>query len=377
MILASGEITKCSRADQADLFHGAAGAAGSLCITTLVELQLNEAKKFVETTYHPVASVAEASSKCKTLTRDPNIDYLDGILFSKTHGAIITGRLTDSPPENVPIQCFSDAKDPWFYLHVKSRTSDQTESITEAIPLAEYLFRYDRGGFWVGEAAFNYFYFPFNDFTRWCLDDFLHTRMLYTALHASGQSKQFIVQDVALPFSSAEPFVDYTSDTLGIWPLWLCPLKQSPLPTLHPHNSAVVEADNDTLQPLLNVGLWGKGPTDHDEFVRVNRDIEDKAHELGGMKWLYAHTYYAEDDFWRDFDRGWYESLREKYGATSLPSLYEKVKVDVQAEKSLVASSWPMYIRETWPISGVWALVKSVQSGTYLQAKNSTWKWPR
>lgn len=377
MILASGGITKCSRADQTDLFHGAAGAAGSLGITTLVELQLNEAKNFVETTYHPVASVAEAISKCKTLTRDPNIDYLDGIIFSKTHGAIITGRLTDSPPENVPIQCFSDAKDPWFYLHVKSRTSDQTESITEAIPLAEYLFRYDRGGFWVGEAAFNYFYFPFNDFTRWCLDDFLHTRMLYTALHASGQSKQFIVQDVALPFSSAEPFVDYTSDTLGIWPLWLCPLKQSPSPTLHPHNSAMVEADNDTLQPLLNVGLWGKGPTNHDEFVRVNRDIEDKVHELGGMKWLYAHTYYAEDDFWRDFDRGWYESLREKYGATSLPSLYEKVKVDVQAEKSLVASSWPMYIRETWPISGVWALVKSVQSGTYLQAKNSTWKWPR
>ncbi|KAF9630794.1 FAD linked oxidase [Lasiodiplodia theobromae] len=379
MILASGEVVRCSRTERADLFHGAAGAAGSLGTTTLVELRLKEAKKFVETTYHPVSSVAEAVAKCRTLIEDPTLEYVDGILFSKTHGAIITGRLTDSPADGVPIQCFSDAKDPWFYFHVKERTRAKSESITEAIPLAEYLFRYDRGGFWVGESAFDYFYFPFNDFTRWFLDDFLHTRMLYTALHASGQSKQFVVQDLALPFSSAEQFIDYTSDDLGIWPLWLCPLKQSPAPTLHPHNFNMVEAgDGTTLQPLLNVGVWGKGPTNHDAFVELNRKLEDKVHELGGMKWLYAHTYYAEDDFWKDFDRGWYEGLREKYGATSsLPSLYEKVRVDVDAEKSMIASSWPMYVRETWPVSGIWAIAKAIQSGTYLQARNSTWKWRR
>ncbi|KAH7030471.1 hypothetical protein B0J12DRAFT_583389 [Macrophomina phaseolina] len=377
MILASGEVVKASRLERADLFHGAAGAAGSLGTTTLVELRLKDARKFVETTYHPVSSIAEAIAKCRTVIEDTELEYVDGILFSKSHGAIITGRLTDSPPEGTPIQCFSDAKDPWFYLHVQERTKSKAESITEAIPLAEYLFRYDRGGFWVGQSAFDYFCFPFNDFTRWWLDEFLHTRMLYTALHASGQSKQFTVQDLALPFSAAEKFIEYTSEATGIWPLWLCPLKQSPSPTLHPHNSSVLEADGQTLQPLLNIGLWGKGPTNHDAFVALNRSIEDKVHELGGMKWLYAHTYYAEDDFWKDFDRGWYETLREKYGATSLPSLYEKVKVDVEAEKRMIASSWLMCIRETWPISGIWALVKAIQSGSYLHARNSTWKYRR
>ncbi|GME45923.1 FAD linked oxidase [Neofusicoccum parvum] len=374
MVLANGDVVKCSRTQNADLFHGAAGAAGSLGTTTLVELQLKVAKKFVETTYHPVCSTAEAIKKCGDFIQDTTLEYVDGILFSKTQGAIITGRLTDDCPDSVPIQCFSDSKDPWFHFHVQKRISDADGPVTEAIPLAEYLFRYDRGGFWVGQAAFDYFNFPFNDFTRWWFDDILHTRMLYIALHASGQSKQYVVQDLALPFGTAEQFIDYTNETFDIWPLWLCPLKQSPSPTLHPHSLSANETDGKPPLPMLNIGLWGKGPANHDKFVTLNRNLEDKLHELGGMKWLYAHTYYDEEDFWKDFDRQWYQSLREKYGATSLPSLYEKVKVDVEAEKREIASSWPDYIRETWPIGGIWALMKANKSGLHVHARNASWK---
>lgn len=60
MILADGEVVIASKTERADLFHGAAGACGSLGITTLVELQLIEAKKYVETSYHPVASMPAA-----------------------------------------------------------------------------------------------------------------------------------------------------------------------------------------------------------------------------------------------------------------------------------------------------------------------------
>jgi hypothetical protein len=33
------------------------------------------------------------------------------------------------------------------------------------------------------------------------------------------------------------------------------------------------------------------------EFVAASRDLERKLRELGGMKWLYAHAYYAEAEF--------------------------------------------------------------------------------
>lgn len=296
-------------------------------------------------------------------------------MYSKTHGAIVTGILTNDIQSSIPVQRFSSAWDPWFYLHVKEKIdSSQNQSVTEAIPLAEYLFRYDRGGFWVGASAFKYFGVPFNKLTRWFLDDFLHTRMMYTALHASGQSKRYVVQDLAVPYSAAEKFVDYTDERFGIYPLWLCPLKQSPLPTMHPHNADQKNADG-TLEDMLNVGLWGSGPDEYEAFVALNRDLEHKLRELGGMKWLYAHTYYPEEEFWQQFDKKWYDDLRKKYGATTLPSVYEKVKVDVEAERSVLKDA-PMHrqLLAKWPLSGFWGIWKAIQSKSYIAARNSEWK---
>lgn len=371
MVLANGEVITCSDKEKSDLFHGAAGAVGTMGVTTLVELRLQPAQKYVETTYHPVSTVAEAIEKIEHMTKESTYDYIDGILFSKNSGAIITGRLTDSPEQDLPIKRFSNAEDPWFYLHVKDTLAKRTGPTTEAIPLAEYLFRYDRGGFWVGASAFEYFGMPFTDFTRWWLDDFLHTRMMYTALHASGQSKRYVVQDLALPYSTAGEFIDYTHDSFGIYPLWLCPLRALSGPTLHPQYQ---EPDKPAL-PMLNIGLWGYGPAQHDLFVALNRNLEDKLRQLGGRKWLYAHTYYTEDEFWSIYDRKWYEALRAKYDATSLPSVYEKVKIDVNVKDRAAANtSLAESLRTAWPFAGLHGIKTAIDSKSYLQARKSSWK---
>lgn len=370
MILADGQVIKCSKTEKPDLFHGAAGAVGSMGVTTLVELQLRKARKYVETTYHPVSNMPDAIQKIEEMTADPSIDYVDGIMFSRTKGAIITGRLTDNPMENTPVQRFSRASDPWFYMHVESSIDKSRSSPSFAIPLAEYLFRYDRGAFWVGASAFKYFSFPFNKFTRWFLDDFLHTRMLYTALHTAGMPPGYIVQDLALPYSTATQFVDYTDSYFGIYPLWLCPLKQSRMPTMHPH-SADYEADGKTPKPLMNIGLWGYGK--EKDLVKANQSLEAKLKELGGMKWLYAQTYYNESQFWEMYDRKWYDDLRAKYGASGLPSVYEKVKAAPNTDVAR-ASTFSEKLLKTWPISGFHGIYSAIRSKTYLAARASAWK---
>jgi delta24-sterol reductase len=367
MVLGNGEIVTCSPNDKGDLFHGAAGSVGSLGVTTLVEIQLRTAKKYVQTTYHPVKSVSEAVSLCQKFTTTDEWDYVDGILFSREEGAIVTGKMTDIVPDGAVVQTFSDARDPWFYLHVQDTVRANKEPITEVVPLAEYLFRYDRGGFWVGASAFQYFKMPFNRLTRWFLDDFLHTRMMYKALHASGYSRSYVVQDLAVPYPNAEKFIDYTHDKFGIYPLWLCPLKQSSYPTMHPHSSKPNE-------PMLNVGLWGDGPPKYEDFVAANRDLEHKLRELDGMKWFYAHTYYTEEEFWQSFDKKWYDKLREKYHATTLPSVYEKVRVDVEAERKKAASPTGNRFLDIWPISGLYGIKKAIEDKSYLAARASTWK---
>lgn len=372
ILLANGEVITASDKKNADLFRGAAGAVGTLGVTTLVELNLHKATKFVETTYHPVTSMEDAITKLQDFTSRPDdFDYVDGIMFSPTSGAIVTGRMTDT--STFPIQRFSSPSDPWFYLHVQNRITNTKTPISEAVPLPEYLFRYDRGGFWVGKGAFDYFPgIPFNNFTRWWLDDFLSTRMLYNALHASGRSEQMIVQDLALPYDTAPEFVSRMDKLTGIWPLWLCPLKQSPGKTMHPH-----EQGGNTEKQMLNIGLWGRSPPPRtsESFVATNRAIESVLQELGGMKWLYAQTYFSESDFWKDFDQSWYDDLRSKYQATTLPTVYEKVRVDVEAERRSKASrTLGQKVREMWPFAGIYGLRKSIQSRDYLKAREATWK---
>jgi len=391
MVLADGEVVDVKpEGERADLFRGAAGAVGTLGVTTLLELRLMEAKKFVRTTYRRTTSVAEAIKVVREEVARPENDYVDGILFSKDHGVIITGSLTDEKPADVKPQTFSGAGDPWYYLHVKDQTSspearlakpEDEFSVVDYIPLAEYLFRYDRGGFWVGASAFKYFWMvPFNRLTRWFLDDFLHTRMLYRALHGSGESTRFIVQDIAMPFETAERLVDYTAKELDIWPLWLCPLKRQAPPTFHPFTTpaaaAAAEPSDSSPAPaaagemMLNVGVWGWGPRSPAKFVAANRALEAEVRSLGGMKWLYAHTYYAADEFWSMYGgRGWYDALREKYKATALPSVWDKVRVDEQAVEK---RHW---LKSKAPIGGLWGIWKSILSRDYFIHRRSTWKW--
>ncbi|KAM7207450.1 hypothetical protein V8F20_002136 [Naviculisporaceae sp. PSN 640] len=376
MVLADGRVVDASKGEE--LFKGGAGAVGTLGVTTLLEVQLMEAKKFVKTRYRRTNSVAEAVQAVREETQKRENDYVDGILFSKDHGVIITGELTDEKPAETKPQTFSGPWDPWFYLHAKDKTSSAMTTRTGAdgvptdyIPLAEYFFRYDRGGFWVGHAAFEYFKgtVPFNKYTRWFLDDFLHTRMLYRALHASGESAKFMVQDIAMPFDTTEEFVNYTAEHTGIWPLWLCPLKRSPRPTFHPFTTSPKTGTQDEM--MLNVGLWGWGPSNRAEFVKKNREVEQKVRELGGMKWLYAHTYYDQDEFWGMYGgREWYDMLRTKYKANHLPSVWDKVHVDVNKKEE--KQSW---VKRIWPVAGFYGIYKGIKSGDYWLHRNAEWKW--
>lgn len=388
MILGNGDLVKASRTERPDLFHGAAGAAGTLGITTLMEVQLVVAQKYVKTTYCRTTTTAEAITVTEAATKDPKNDYVDGILFSQHHGVIVTGELTNEIPDDVKPRTFSDASDPWFYMYVEERTQGLPSGscIVDYIPLGEYFFRYDRAGFWVGRHGYTYFkYIPFNSFFRWFLDDFSHTRTLYHALHGSGISSELVVQDLGLPYDTAEKFINYVDEDFGIWPLWLCPLRETSMPTFHPVSTdkegplidVSEKADTNATtvsRPMLNIGVWGWGPKDYEEFVKRNRGMEDKLAELGGRKWLYAHTYYSEDEFWKVYNRPWYQALREKYFATTLPTVYDKVKIDVDAKRK-ERSQWKTSLYSKWPIGGLYGMAIAIMSGDINLHRKALWKY--
>lgn len=197
------------------------------------------------------------------------------------------------------------------------------------------------------------------------------TSIMYHALHESGLAKQYIVQDVGIPWSQAKEFGHWLDDdqNFGYYPLWLCPLllnasgRDGELITVT--QPAVNIPMQDDIKPdyLLNFGIWGPGPTNRLQFIDKNRKLEQKVGDLGGRKWLYAHTYYTEEEFWSLYDHKSYNAQREKYSATSLPSLYEKVRMQIDD----VAPSWYQWMWNIRPLTGIYGGLKAILGGDYLR----------
>lgn len=367
MVLGNGEVVECSNDENEDIFRGVPGALGTLGVVTLLHVRLQPAVRFVEVTYHPFASIDEAVNQFRQFAKDPKVEYLEGIMFSAKKGAVITGRFRHDASRCHPVVRFSRAKDPWYFMHVEARISEDCKTPrSDLIPLPDYIFRYNRGCFWTGKSIFDTTGIAFNRTTRRVLDFMLRTRMLYKALHAQNPGTLMLVQDLALSMQGAIDFVKWETERFGIWPLWLCPLRGSPTPTLQPHIL------NETKQPemMLNVGLYGHSPTspqNYDQWISANQELEDKVTSLNGMKWAYAAQLYTEEKFWQQYDREYYDNLRERCYAMALPDIYEKTKVEYEEAKEIIDEDQKRWSRSVVPVVGnfqmaaycLWAAFKS------------------
>ncbi|KAF3033133.1 hypothetical protein E8E12_001258 [Didymella heteroderae] len=372
IILGNGDVLWASAEEHRDLFFTAAGSCGSLGVITLLEMELIDAKSHVELEYVPVSSTDEAVKQLKHYQQQSDVAYMDGILYSPASGVVMIGRLTNQAPSG-RVQRFDRASDPWFYMHAEtilkslaqtSQAFGRPTTHKEYVPVKTYLFRYDRGVFWSGLRAFKYFVTPFNALTRYLLDPFMYSRTMVHALHRSGIAAQTIIQDFAVPYASASDFVEWTDKRTGIWPLWLCPVKSAPL-----DERSFSQGNNIKDEILLDVGIWDMGPKNSHEFIKLNRDFEQKVTQLGGMKCLYAHAYYTEQEFWDIYDREKYMELRKMYHAESLPSVYDKVKVDLQGvaggavqKRELGWGEWAYKMFwETWPLGGLYGVASATK----------------
>ena len=335
-------------------------------------MELIDARNHVELQYIPVDSTQDAVRQLRKYQDEADVGYMDGIMYSRDSGVIMIGRLTN---ETIPgrIQRFDKPQDPWCYMHaeeVLKKIQNSEEDYRETIPVQSYLFRYDRGVFWSGLRAFKYFVTPFNRLTRYLLDPFMYSRTMVHALHRSGIASRTIIQDYGVPYDAAEEFVRWTDERTGIWPLWLCPVKSAPQ-----DERSFSQGNNIKDEILLDVGIWDMGPSDPHAFIKLNRDFEAKVTELGGMKCLYAHAYYTEQEFWALYDEKKYMQLRKEYHAENLPSVYDKVKVDLQgvaggkSEKKVESWTELAYNRfwNTWPLGGLYG-VASATRGLLVQS---------
>ena len=81
-----------------------------------------------------------------------------------------------------------------------------------------------------------------------------------------------------------------------------------------------------------------------------------------------------KDEFWQIYDRPAYVALREKYGATYLPDVYSKVKVDLLANESADVKqrdSVKARIKDIGAVRGLYGVYSAWRGGDYLLRKKA------
>jgi hypothetical protein len=140
------------------------------------------------------------------------------------------------------------------------------------------------------------------------------------------------------------------------------------------YSSDSSQGEENKPEVMLNIGVWGAGPTDREKFIEVNRKLEKTVTDLGGIKWLYAQTYYTESEFWDIYDQEAYDASRAKYGAGSMPTVYDKVGIDVEKERRERAEASGLKkvksrLKDVWPVRGVYGVWRVVVGREYLLLK--------
>ncbi|XP_039279750.1 delta(24)-sterol reductase isoform X2 [Nilaparvata lugens] len=323
IVVADGSVLKCSKEENTDLFFAIPWSYGTLGFLTAVELQIIPCKRFVELTYQPVYSLGEAVDLFeKEIKRKTGNEFVEGIMFSKETGVIMTGHLVDSPKKTT--NAIGRWYKQWFYKHVESFF--ETGKSIEYIPLRDYYHRHTRSLFWTIEEII-----PFGNhwIFRWIFGWMTPPKISFLKLTQTGIIKKLylktqVFDDTLVPLSTTKDMISFYDEAYNVYPLWLCPFKLTNEP-------GFVHSHSNEDEYFVDIGIYGRinsksfnGIKTHIEHFQVLK--KSKSYEM-----LYAGTFATREEFREMFDHTLYDRMRKKFNCEmAFPEIYDKVNKDAR-----------------------------------------------
>lgn len=107
LILSDGSLVVCTKEENPDLFYSVPWSYGTLGILTAVEIKIIPAKKYVKLHYEPIKSMPRIIEEFEKASKNPEHEFVEGILFSENEGVIMTGNLTDRVETGKVLTCIA------------------------------------------------------------------------------------------------------------------------------------------------------------------------------------------------------------------------------------------------------------------------------
>ncbi|OAA73049.1 24-dehydrocholesterol reductase [Akanthomyces lecanii RCEF 1005] len=340
VVLGDGSLVRCSRTENADLFHALPWSHGTLGFLVAVDLKIVPIKPYVHMTYIPCYSQDELQSKLTKLTHASNAPPLiEATIFSKDTAVIFTGEFSDGPPagHTSGINDVGHIWKPWFYKHVESFL--QHGRGEDWIPLRAYFHRHTRSIFWelpeVIPISVNWWY-------KYVFGWMGPPRIAYLKLSSAPAIREasvfkHVVQDIVVPLSHLKDAIEIYHDAFEVYPLLFYPVRIYKQPDglqgalrepLHPRTSPETGSQYEM---YFNLGVYGVPPKlkrkESWDAVKEVRRVEKFARDRRGYQLLYTDSFMTRTEFEEMFDHQLYRECRRKYNAIgAFPEIYDKVK---------------------------------------------------
>jgi FAD/FMN-containing dehydrogenase len=318
-LLPDGRVVDCRpNNEHAYLFYAFPNSYGTLGYALKVTVRLIRVQPYVKLAFNhfkdPHLFFSSLQDLCLENRINGSIAFIDGVIFNANHQVLITGEMVNEVPylSNYTYKNI-------FYRAVENKQEDY-------LTIDHYIWRWDTDWFWCSKAL--YMQNPLLRFLlgKWFLKSKQYSRVTrFLKRNSIAQffltnylsSREFIIQDVAIPIAHAGDYFHFFDQHIAIQPIWVCPVY-----AYHDHPFDFFKMKDNQL--YVNFGFWSSVSASSERGF-YNRLIEKKVTEYGGNKSLYSDSYYTASEFWNIYDEDYYQQLKAKYDPEGrLSTLYHK-----------------------------------------------------
>lgn len=304
--------------EHSDLFFGFPNSYGTLGYALKLVARTLPIKRHVRIDHTRYGDPGRFFGDLAHACADDANDFVEGVVFARGDLVLSTARFVDVAP------WVSD------YTYERIYYRSLREKTTDYLATRDYLWRWDTDWFWCSKNLGAQNPLLRRAFGRNRLNSITYQRIMRLNTRAGitaaidrwrGIRSESVIQDVDIPIARAPEFLEFLHADVGILPIWVCPIR-APGPNAE---ATLYPLPRETLS--VNFGFWDTVPSREQRPTGfVNRKIERRVQDVGGIKSLYSDSYFGEDEFWSIYNGSAYQALKARYDPRNeLGDLYAKV----------------------------------------------------
>ncbi len=326
VLTGNGDVVTVSEKQHRDLFVTLPNSLGTLGYVLKCKMNLIPVKKYVRVEFLRYNTAKECFAAMEKIASEQEIDFLEGVVFDPQHFVLVCGTFTDHLPATERLY---DVYNQAWYRYVAD--IDHSHAY---LTVKSFLWRWDPDVYWgtdqkglLGKVLNNALLrhtvlkpLLRSDYLIRFRQSLRYHPFLSEMRASFSEREEQLVQDAGVDIGKCSEFFLWYKKEIAIYPIWLCPVKESKELNRYPLNPSQGKF-------VVDIGFYSSKKLAKDMSDNYyNNLIEKKLIKLDAVKGLYSTSFYTWNDFWKIYDGKSYFSVKKKYDSENVfPNLYEKV----------------------------------------------------